>query len=86
MIGRLLNQIAFCHLPNHVTLLPEVQGRSRASTRTGRVKTPNVTGKETGDDTGQVNVGAILDEAMRHMKLSQVYPGTMMLFEIFSLP
>lgn len=45
-----------------------------------------MTGKETGDDTGQVNVGAILDEAMRHMKLSQVYPGTMMLFEIFSLP
>ena len=81
MIGRLLNQVALCQLPSHVTLPPEVQGRSRASTRTGRVKTPTTTGKERAEESGMVNVGTILDEAMRHMKLAQVFPG-MILFVI----
>lgn len=74
-IGRLLNQVALCQLPSHVTLPLEVQGRSRASTRTGRVKTPTTTGKERTEETDAVNVSAILDEAMRHMKLAQVFPG-----------
>ena len=78
LIGRLLNQMALCQLPSHVSLPPEIQSRSRASTRTGRVKTP-VSGRERAEETGSQNVGAILDDALKHMKLAQQYPGECLL-------
>ena len=75
MIGCILDKIALCQLPNQVTLPPEVQGRSRPSTRTGRVKTPTKSGKERTEENDAENVGAILDEAMRHMKLAKDFAG-----------
>ena len=82
MIGRLLDQIALCQLLSQVTLPPEVQSRSRASTRSGRTKTPTTSAKERAEETGAENVGAILDEALRHMKLAQAFPG-MWLYVVF---
>ena len=38
------------------------------------MKTPS-TGKERTEETGSDNVGGILDEAMRHMKLAQLCSG-----------
>lgn len=75
LIGRLLNHIALCQLPSHVSLPPEVHSRSRASTRTGRVKTPS-SGREKTEEVRSENVDAILDEAMRHMKIAQMFSGT----------
>ena len=74
MIGRLLNLIALCHLPSHVSLPPEIVSRSRASARSGRVKTPTSI-KDKTEETGSDNVGAILDDAMKQMKLAQHFPG-----------
>ena len=71
MIGRLLYHLAVCQLPNHVAVPQEALSRSGASSRAARVKTPNV-GK---DDTNAETIGAILDDAMRHMKLAGVFPG-----------
>lgn len=75
LIGRILDKIALCHLPNQVSLPLEVQGRSRPSTRTGRVKTPTKSGKERTEENDTENVGTILDEAMRHMKLAKDFAG-----------
>ena len=81
MIGRLLNHIALCQLPSHVSLPPEVVSRSRASARSGRAKTPtSVKGKV--EETVADNVGTILDDAMKHMKLAQQFPGRYRLFSI----
>ena len=74
MIGRLLNHIAVCHLPSHVSLPPEIVSRSRASARSGRVKTPTSV-KDKTEEAGSDNVGAILDDAMKQMKLAQHFPG-----------
>ena len=74
MIGRLLNHIALCQLPSHVSIPPEVVSRARASARSGRVRTPTSV-KERAEETVSDNVGAILDDAMKHMKLAQQFPG-----------
>ena len=76
LIGRLLNYIALCQLPVTLPLPPEVHSRSRAPTRNGRVKTPN-SGREREKtvEMGSENIGTILDEALRHMKIVQMFPG-----------
>ena len=74
LIGRLLNYIALCQLPSHVPLPPEVH--SRSPTRNGRVKTPNSgREREKAEEMGSGNIGTILDEALRHMKIAQMFPG-----------
>lgn len=77
MIGRILDQMSLCQLPNEVIVPPlyHVHGRSRASTRTRRVKTATTSEKEETEDTCERHIGTTLDEALRHLKLANDFPG-----------
>lgn len=76
MMGRILDQLAMCRLPNEVVLPIEVDEQSRASTWTaGRVNTNMTSEIQEFEGKNERHVSNTLDEALRHLKLANDVPG-----------
>ena len=76
MMGRILDQLAMCRLPNEVVLPVEVDEQSRASMWTaGRVNANMTSEIQEFEGNNERHVSNTLDEALRHLKLANDVPG-----------
>ena len=76
-IGRLLDKMALSKLGDVIALqFDENTSRSRASSRVSRVKSASSGTKRAEDGQSAEEVAALLAEALKHMELAGVFPGT----------